>query len=250
MKPPSRVFAGTREDIDKAVKAIFARTPQRSQFDEAQDIFERLQATPPKQERSLQTLNRLLDAAEKVLEEDGLDAATVPVIARRARVSVGVVYRRFPNKDTLIRAVYERFLWRTNEQNSMMLATLSRVKIGLPALLRGMIRGVIEGHRRKRNLLRALFQFGRTHDDPAIRREAAGMNRASTAALTALMLMHQEQIRHPHPEAAIQFSVLMLASVARLVIIDEDTHGLTPPEDLEDQLTLMIFRYLGIGERS
>ena len=105
--PPRTVVFGSRQELEKAVTAIFARVPKRSQLDEATDLFERLRATPPKQERSLQTLNRLLDAAENVLEEEGLDAATVPKIARRAGVSVGVVYRRFPNKDALIRGVYE-----------------------------------------------------------------------------------------------------------------------------------------------
>lgn len=249
MKQPPRVVAGTREEIDKAMKSIFSRVPHRSQLDEATDIFERLRATPPKQERSLQTLNRLLDAAEKVLEEEGLDSATVPLIARRAGVSVGVVYRRFPNKDALIRGVYERYLWRINEQNSMMLATLGRVQVRLPDLLRGMIRGSVESHRRKRNLLRALFQFARTHDDPSIKREAAKMNRATTAAITVLMLSHQDKISHPEPEEAIEFVVLMLASVIRAVIIDDDTHGLTAPVDLEEHLTRMIFSYLGIPDQ-
>ena len=242
------VKSGSREELEKAVKAIFARVPQRSQVDEAIDIAARLRATPPKQERSLQTLNRLLDAAERILEEEGLDAATVPVIAKRAGVSVGVVYRRFKNKDALIRGVYERFLWRVGEQNSIMLATLNRMEISLPNLLRGMIRGSIESHRRKRNLLRALFQFARTHEDPTMKREAAKMNRASTAAITALMLTHRDKIGHPEPETAIEFAVLTLASVIRGIVIDEDTHGLTAPDDLEEELTRMIFAYVGIQE--
>ena len=247
---PPRVVAGTREQIDKAMKAIFSKSPAHSQLDDAVDIFERLRATPPKQERSLQTLTRLLDAAEKVLEEDGLDAATVPIIARRAGVSVGVVYRRFKNKDALICGVHERFLWRISEQNSMMLATLSRVQFTLQELLRGMIRGSVEAHRRKRNLIRALNQFSRTHDDPSIRNEAAKMNRASTGALTALLLSHQGEIRHPDPEAAIQFAILMLASVLRAVLIDEEgVRGLSAPDDIEEQLTRMIFSYLGIQDR-
>ena len=73
------------------------------------------------------------------------------------------------------------------------------------------------------------------------------MNRASTAALTALMLTHREMIRHPDPEAAIQFAVLALASVIRAVIIDEDQPpGLNAPDNLEHELTRMIFGYLGI----
>ena len=250
MNQPPRVVAGTREEIDKAMKAIFARTPPSAQMQDTMDVFERLRATPPKQERSRQTLNRLLDAAERVLEEEGLDSATVPLIAKRAGVSVGVVYRRFKNKEALIRGVYERFLWRIGEQNSMMLATLSRVHIGLADLWRGMVRGSVESHRRKRNLIRAMLQFARTHDDPSITREADKLNRASTAGLTALMLSHQDQITHPDPEEAIQFAILTIASVIRAVIIDEEgTHGLDAPADLEDHLARMIFNYLGIEER-
>ncbi len=236
-----------RKDVEKAVRAIFAHVPQRSRIDEAIDIFERLRANPPKQERSLETLNRLLDAAEKVLEEDGLDAATVPAIAKRAGVSVGVVYRRFPNKEALIRGVYERYLWRIREQNGMMLSALAHVRMTLPDLIRGMVRGSVEANRRKRNLVAAINQFVRTSEDASLRREAAEINKASTAAVSALMLVHRDQIRHPDPEAAIEFAILTLAAVVRATIIDkESTYGLEPPDDLEDELTRMITGYLGI----
>ncbi|HSP14885.1 MAG TPA: TetR family transcriptional regulator [Thermoanaerobaculia bacterium] len=245
MKQPPRMVVLHRQDVDKAVRAIFAHVPQRSPVDEAADIFERLRASPPKQERSLQTLNRLLDAAERVLEDDGLEAATVPAIARRAGVSVGVVYRRFPNKDALIRGVYERYLWRAGEQNSMMLTTLSRVNVSAEELVRGMIRGAVEGYRRKRKLVLALIQYAQKHPD--IKRRTGEINRASTAALTALLLSHSGKISHPDPEEAIRFSMLTLAAVIRSVIIDEEgTHGLRAPDDLEGELTGMIFSYLGL----
>jgi AcrR family transcriptional regulator len=44
---------------------------------------------------------RLLDAAEKVFAESGLDAS-VEEVARVAGVGMGTLYRRFPNKDALI----------------------------------------------------------------------------------------------------------------------------------------------------
>lgn len=249
MKTPPRVVAGTREELDKAVRAIFSRIPTRSQLDEATDISNRLRATPPKQERSLHTLNRLLDAAEVVLEEEGLDAATVPAIAKRAGVSVGVVYRRFKNKDALIRGVYARFLWRINEQNSTMMATLNRTRIKLPDLLHGVIRGSIESHRRKRDLLRALFQFARTHADPSIKREAARMNRITTTAITDLILTHRDQIAHPDPQPAVEFAIITLASIIQGVIVEEDIYGLDAPDDLEKELSRMIFSYLGVDDR-
>ena len=72
---------------------------------------------PAKQARSRLTVHRLLSAAEALLEHGGLEAATVPAIAETAGVSVGVVYRRFPDKDALLRAVYERFFSIYGERN-------------------------------------------------------------------------------------------------------------------------------------
>jgi AcrR family transcriptional regulator len=48
---------------------------------------------------------RLLDAAAHVFAEQGLDAS-VAVIAQRAEVGQGTLFRRFPSKDDLIAAVF------------------------------------------------------------------------------------------------------------------------------------------------
>src|SRR5437870_3071066 len=110
---------------------------------------------PPKQARSRHTLHRLLAAAEALLEHGGLDAATVPAIAEAAGVSVGVVYRRFPDKDALLRAVYERFFTTVRDQNQLRLQSLAAMSLPLDALAQGMVLGIAEGYRRKRGLLRA-----------------------------------------------------------------------------------------------
>lgn len=234
--------------VDKELKAIFAREVlQMSDAEDVDAVLERVQATPPKQARSLETVNRLLDAAEQLLADEGLDATTVPAIAGRAGVSVGVVYRRFPDKDALLRAVWERFLARKREQTTAVLTACDGLNIALPDLLRGVIRGSIEAHRRNRNLLRALLLFSRTHPDPKFKRAAHEMNRANLAAVTMLMLRERDRIEHPHPEAAIELAMITLAAVIQAVIIEpEGTHGFRAPVHLEEELTRMIFGYLGI----
>src|SRR5256885_10292037 len=57
----------------------------------------------PQQSRSRESLERLLRAATGVLREQGLEGATIPRIAARAGLSPGAVYRRFPDKDALLR---------------------------------------------------------------------------------------------------------------------------------------------------
>jgi len=247
MKPPRVVVLTDRE-----VKAVFAREALRKQESvDVDQVFERVNATPPKQARSLETVNRLLDAAEQLLEAEGLEAATVPAIAKKAKVSVGVVYRRFPDKDTLLRAVWERFLAQKREQAQSVLAACAGLNAALPDLLRGMIRATIDAHRKKRHLLRALLQFARTHPDPEFKRAAHEMNQTSIAAIMVLMLQHRDRIEHPNPEAAIQLAILTLASVIQTVILEgEATHvaGLSKPVNLEEEMTRMLFGYLGIDE--
>ncbi len=53
--------------------------------------------------------DRILDAARATFNEEGLDAG-MDVIAQRAHVGVGTIYRRFPSKEDLIAAVLDEIL--------------------------------------------------------------------------------------------------------------------------------------------
>src|SRR5437762_6307200 len=64
---------------------------------------------PPQQTRSRETLDRILDAAERVLDEKSFTEATLAEIMERAGVTVGAFYRRFPDKDALLHFLDERF---------------------------------------------------------------------------------------------------------------------------------------------
>jgi AcrR family transcriptional regulator len=49
---------------------------------------------------------RILEAAREAFAEDGLDVG-LHEVAKRAGVGVGTIYRRFPDKETLIEALFE-----------------------------------------------------------------------------------------------------------------------------------------------
>lgn len=65
---------------------------------------------PPKQRRSRESYERVLDAAHALLEENGFEGLTVQEVARRSGVSIGAIYERFVNKETLLRAVHGRLM--------------------------------------------------------------------------------------------------------------------------------------------
>ncbi len=63
----------------------------------------------PVQKRGQQRVEAILDAAEAVFSEMGVDAASTNAIAERAGASVGSLYHFFPNKDAILEALAERY---------------------------------------------------------------------------------------------------------------------------------------------
>jgi AcrR family transcriptional regulator len=68
--------------------------------------------TVPVQQRSNNRMQALLDAAAAIIEEEGVDAVTTTAVAYRSRSSVGVLYRYFPNIDSLLKALAQRNMQR------------------------------------------------------------------------------------------------------------------------------------------
>jgi AcrR family transcriptional regulator len=53
------------------------------------------------------TRDRLLEAARELFTTDGYHATTTPVLAKRAGVAEGTIYRHFPSKQALLNAAYQ-----------------------------------------------------------------------------------------------------------------------------------------------
>lgn len=63
----------------------------------------------PKQARSLERVNRILDVAEEIFVEKGYAAATTKAIAAKAKVPIGSLYQFFPDKEAILQALAERY---------------------------------------------------------------------------------------------------------------------------------------------
>jgi AcrR family transcriptional regulator len=63
----------------------------------------------PRQLRSEQTVDSLLDAASQVFAARGVDAATTTMIAKEAGVSVGTLYRFYDDKTAVAAALTDRY---------------------------------------------------------------------------------------------------------------------------------------------
>jgi AcrR family transcriptional regulator len=64
--------------------------------------------TEPVQQRSAERITALLDAAAELIDRNGIDGLTTSDVATHSGSSVGVVYRYFPNIQSLLRALAAR----------------------------------------------------------------------------------------------------------------------------------------------
>ena len=62
----------------------------------------------PQQQRAQLTVNTILDATAHILIERGFAKTNTNIVAERAGVSIGSLYQYFPNKESLIKALYQR----------------------------------------------------------------------------------------------------------------------------------------------
>jgi AcrR family transcriptional regulator len=69
----------------------------------------------PQQARSIERVNHILKIADEVFAEMGFEAATTIEIAARAKMSVGSLYRFFPDKTAILKALAGRYLEQLQE---------------------------------------------------------------------------------------------------------------------------------------
>jgi len=76
----------------------------------------------PIQQRSAARLSGLLDAAASVVDEVGFDRITTAMIAERAGASIGTVYRYYPDRVAVLKALHERAVLRLRQRVAQELA--------------------------------------------------------------------------------------------------------------------------------
>lgn len=62
----------------------------------------------PKQQRSRQTVDAVLEAVQRVLRRDGAESITTNRVAEAAGVSIGSLYQYFPEKQAIFMALHDR----------------------------------------------------------------------------------------------------------------------------------------------
>jgi len=209
----------------------------------------------PQQARSRESMRKLLKAAAEVLGQHGLEGATIPRIAQHAGLTPGAIYRRFPDKDALLETVIIRILERSDERLRMMFTPDMARQIPLAVFAEQLINNMLVSYRANAGLLRALRRFAQGRDHTSFYRKVARLEMRTYQYLVELFLVHRKQIKHPDPQMAVSFALMMLASaLIELILVDQDMKNwqtVIPRdnESLKRELLRSFLSYLGIEQK-
>jgi AcrR family transcriptional regulator len=204
---------------------------------------------PPRQARSQDTLDRILDAAEALVAEKGFDDATVAEVVRRAGSSVGSFYNRFRDKDGLLYALYERYHEQATATADAALDPARWEGATIPELLGAVTRFLVSVYREREGLIRAFVL--RNHSDAEFRARQERLSHYVNEKLSRLLLARAGEIGHPNPTRAASFGLAMIAGAIESIVLFGElrSSGLVLSDDqLGDELTRAFLTYLGVAE--
>ena len=202
---------------------------------------------PTHQARSQETLERILDAAEEVISERGFDNATVSEIVRRGKSSVGAMYARFNDKDSLLVCLHERFCEQALATTEAALDALRWEGATIGEIFSAAIPFLVHVYHHKRGLIRAFMVRGST--DHHFAERGGRLSRMISEKLISLLIARRDEIRHPDPVLAVDFGLRMTFDTLDQATLFWDIQRSTikySPEQLAEELTRAFLSYLGV----
>jgi AcrR family transcriptional regulator len=199
----------------------------------------------PRQKRSRESLERLLDAAEEQIREGGIDSLTVASVLKRAGLSVGAFYTRFPDKAALLHLLQVRFHNRLEptihaellEEPEYPETLAEAVERTIGVLVRR-VTGEVELSRAF--MMNSVF-------DPVLRERGELVNRERREVLIQVLLKHRDEIGHSDPVLAISMAYGMYAAVLRGRMVFGQEHELyygIDSETIFSELQTALYLYL------
>lgn len=206
---------------------------------------------PPQQERSRQTMERILRSTRELLEQKSFDDLTVDEIVERADSSKGAFYNRFPDKQSLFRTLNETYFEEVWVHWSRYLDPRRWEGRDLQAFVRDFVTRIVDIYRRHTGLMRALTVHARLSGDPEVRALGSRLNRHVQLLVADLFRLWEDEIEHPDPAIAARFGLASVAAVARGRILygEEELDGLALEDDaLIAELSRLYLGYLRASE--
>jgi AcrR family transcriptional regulator len=200
----------------------------------------------PRQQRSRDSQERMLKAAEALIKSKGFEALTTAEVVRRSRTSIGTLYARFGDKTGLLHAVQDRVQSREEECVRNQMAKIDWDGLSLEESVRQLLlikQTASDGDHR---LFEAFVVHGAT--DPVLRAQGYRHKAAIEELEVAVLLRYAGDIGHADPADAARVAS-RLAQAAQEEYVQRSLAGdylpaIAPPELLLQRLADVIIAYL------
>lgn len=157
---------------------------------------------PPKQDRSKQTLERIVAASLEILATEGPSGLTVHKVVEKADSSVGSFYARFRGKDDLLEYLGDRIWTEALERWTEALEARDWGELSLAEMAEGSVGLLIDAQRSRSAYLRAL-DWASGGPDNAYRTFRAEL----LVGLGEILLRRSDEMSHPDPPLGVRLGL-------------------------------------------
>ena len=202
---------------------------------------------PPRQERSVATLDRFVRVAEELLAEGAFESATVDDIVARAKSSKGSFYARFGGREAFTRFLQERCLDESRVVWDERLSLERWKGAGLREVIDAFVRHG-SGLRNAPAAVRAMHLAGSRRSDGFLTVTTARLNEHVVGLLTRLLKERRTEHGHSSPSSAARFVFLLVDSSVRDALftdLPDFDPRLIPHARLRRDLVRAVTAYLG-----
>jgi AcrR family transcriptional regulator len=202
----------------------------------------------PQQPRSQETLERLCEAALRLLNEKSYEQITVEEIAKKAGSSVGGFYGRFADKQALFDYLYDRYESELRATVDDLLEQNRWQGVSLEARFRALAELGMSVFQERKGFFRDLFM--RTHSQRTPERLAQTVERGKLIDRVRNLLMEcTDEMTHPEPAMAVRIGFFsMMIAIQEKVLFADSAHSSildVSNEQFLEELTLAFLTYVG-----
>jgi AcrR family transcriptional regulator len=192
----------------------------------------------PRQQRSRETYDRVLDAAAAIFKEFGYAGTTTNKIAEAAGISIGTLYHYIPDKDALLYSLTERHLASGTDSIVNVFLRLRSEQLGLEESLRAIISTIIDMHVNEPNLHHLLYDSAPRSEELQKRLKEAD------AAMATEVAWHLQRLGVAGEHRSLVASLLVTGVEAQVHRATLDPIESVTPEVLTDVLTNLWYQAL------
>jgi AcrR family transcriptional regulator len=195
----------------------------------------------PRQRRSVDMVEAVLQAAAELFAELGYARTTTNKIAERAGVSVGSLYQYFANKDSLLASLLAKHHAEVHEVVGQALGQLANPATSLDQGLRGLLENLVALHEANPALTKSLSAAVLRQSSVGDAQDKVGHDDEDVAAVIAL-LANRPDVRQGDYAAMAAVLGQTTAQLTRWLV--HDAPASLDREALVEEITILLARFL------